>query len=95
MCVGAEKQGVREGKVGAQSTALMAVNYDVPIPTMLLLLDPSLLLLLLLSSTGFDAATVFKTEKAAWEATSHEWLLETAETEALRVLKQQAALLGQ
>ncbi|KIY99616.1 hypothetical protein MNEG_8345 [Monoraphidium neglectum] len=36
---------------------------------------------------GFDAVAVFKSEKAAWEATAHEWALESAEADALRVLR--------
>ncbi|KAI8475168.1 MAG: integral membrane protein DUF106-domain-containing protein [Monoraphidium minutum] len=36
---------------------------------------------------GFDAAGTFKAEKAAWEATYHEWALDTAEADALRVLR--------
>lgn len=40
---------------------------------------------------GFDAAGVFKSEKAAWEAVPHEWALEGAEREALAVLRRRAA----
>jgi len=39
---------------------------------------------------GFDAAGVFKSEKAAWEATTHEWGLDGAEGEALAVLRKRA-----
>lgn len=40
---------------------------------------------------GFDAASVFKAEKAAWEATTHEWALEAAEADALAALRRAAA----
>ncbi|GBF95480.1 ER membrane complex subunit 3-like [Raphidocelis subcapitata] len=40
---------------------------------------------------GFDAAGVFKSEKAAWEANVHEWALEGAERDALKVLRRRAA----
>lgn len=36
---------------------------------------------------AFDAAGVFKSEKAAWESTFHEWALDGAEAEALRTLR--------
>lgn len=41
--------------------------------------------------TAFDAAGTFKSEKAAWEATTHEWALDGAEAEALAVLKRRLA----
>eukprot|EP00879_Flechtneria_rotunda_P003630 GHRR01003867.1.p1 GENE.GHRR01003867.1~~GHRR01003867.1.p1 ORF type:complete len:255 (+),score=57.62 GHRR01003867.1:276-1040(+) len=35
---------------------------------------------------GFDAAGMFKTEQAAWEASQHEWVVSGSEEQALQVL---------
>jgi hypothetical protein len=40
---------------------------------------------------GFDAAGVFKSEKAAWDAATHDWALDSAERDALAVLQARTA----